>query len=69
MNNLVEQDHRFIKRLVKPGLGFFSFETAWNTLQGYESMHMIRKGQVHGVAKGNVTEQISLIARLFGVAA
>jgi transposase, IS6 family len=34
LNNLVEQDHRFIKRLVKAGLGFFSFETAWNTLQG-----------------------------------
>ncbi len=28
LNNLVEQDHRFIKRLVKPGLGFFAFETA-----------------------------------------
>jgi transposase-like protein len=38
LNNLVEQDHRFIKRLVKAGLGFFSFETAWNTLQGYESI-------------------------------
>lgn len=35
LNNRVEQDHRFIKRLVKPGLGFFSFETAWRTLQGY----------------------------------
>ena len=34
------------------GLGFFSFETAWNTLQGYESMNMIGKGQVHGVKKG-----------------
>jgi transposase-like protein len=33
--NIVEQDHRFIKRLVKPGLGYFSFVTAWNTLQGY----------------------------------
>ncbi len=32
LNNLVEQDHRFIKRRLKPGLGFFSFETAWNTL-------------------------------------
>ncbi|GHO51472.1 hypothetical protein KSX_96350 [Ktedonospora formicarum] len=30
-NNLVEQDHRFIKRLVKPGMGFWSFETAWRT--------------------------------------
>jgi len=33
LNNLVEQDHRFIKRLTKPGMGFFSFETAWRTLQ------------------------------------
>src|SRR6202051_2292610 len=44
LNNLIEQDHRFIKRLVKPGMGFFSFETAWRTLQGYEAMHIIRKG-------------------------
>jgi transposase, IS6 family len=49
LNNIVEQDHRFIKRRVKPGLGFFSFETAWSTLQGYESMNIIRKGQVYGV--------------------
>ena len=31
LNNLIEQDHRFIKRLTKPGMGFFSFETAWRT--------------------------------------
>src|SRR5260370_10806498 len=49
LNNLIEQDHRFIKRLVKPGMGFFSFESAWRTLQGYEIMHMIRKGQMHVV--------------------
>jgi IS6 family transposase len=66
-NNLIEQDHRFIKRLVKPGMGFFSLQTAWNTLQGYESMNMIRKGQMHGVVKGDITGQIALIARLFGV--
>src|SRR6266516_6395056 len=54
LNNLVEQDHRFIKRLVKPGLGFFSLETAWRTLRGYEAMNMIRKGQMQGVAKGDV---------------
>ncbi|GHO64126.1 IS6 family transposase [Ktedonobacter sp. SOSP1-52] len=65
LNNVVEQDHRFIKRLVKPGLGFFSFQTAWNTLQGYESMHMIRKGQIHGIKKGNLIGQISFIASLF----
>jgi IS6 family transposase len=34
-NLIIEQDHRFIKRLVKPGLGFFSFETTWRTLAGY----------------------------------
>jgi DDE domain len=54
LNNLIEQDHRFIKRLVKPGMGFFSFETAWRTLQGYEMMNMIRKGQLQGVRKGDV---------------
>jgi transposase-like protein len=69
LNNLVEQDHRFIKWLVKPGMGFFSFETAWNTLQGYERMNMLRKGQMHGVEKGNITGQISFIASLFGLVA
>jgi transposase, IS6 family len=69
LNNLVKQDHRFIKRRVKPGLGFFSFETAWHTLQGYEIMHMVRKGQIRGVEKGDILGQIVFIARLFGVAA
>ena len=69
LNNLIEQDHRFIKRLVKPGMGFFSFETAGRTLQGYESMHMIRTGQMHGVVKGDIPGQVTFIARLFGVAA
>jgi transposase, IS6 family len=69
LNNLVEQDHRFIKRLVKPGMGFFSLETAGRTLQGYEVMHMIRKGQVRGVGKGDITGQVAFIASLFGVAA
>jgi IS6 family transposase len=69
LNNLIEQDHRCIKRLVKPGLGFFSFETAWRTLQGYEVMHMIRKGQLQGVAQGDSRGQVLFIATLFGVAA
>lgn len=69
LNNLIEQDHRCIKRLVKPGLGFFSFETAWRTLQGYEVMHMIRKGQVNGVVKGDIKGQVTFFASLFGVAA
>lgn len=68
VNNLIEQNHRFIKRLVKPGLGFFSFETAWRTFQGYEIMNMIRKGQVRGVKKGETPSQAAFIAELFGVA-
>ena len=69
LNNLIEQDHRFIKRLVKPGIGFFSFETAWNTLQGYESIHMLRKGQMQRVEKGNIPGQIFFLASLFGLVA
>lgn len=69
LNNIVEQDHRFIKRRVKPGLGFFSVESAWRTLQGYEVMNMIRKGQMQGVNKGDSPSQTTFIARLFGVAA
>jgi transposase-like protein len=69
LNNLIEQDHRFIKRLTKPGMGFFSFETAWRTLQGFEVMNMIRKGQVQEVNKGDVQGQAALVARLFGVVA
>jgi transposase-like protein len=69
LNNLIEQDHRFIKRLTKPGMGFFSFETAWRTLQGYEMMNMIRKGQMQGVNKGDSPSQAAFIARLFGMVA
>ncbi len=68
LNNLVEQDHRFMKRLVKLGMGFFSFETAWRTLQGYETMNMLRKGQILGVEKGDSMKQVAFIACLFGVA-
>jgi len=69
LNNLIEQDHRFIKRLVKPGMGFFSIETAGRTLQGYEVMNMIRKGQMRRVGKGDINWQVAFIASLFGVAA
>ncbi len=68
LNNLIEQDHRFIKRLTKPGMGFFSFETAQRTFQGYEAMNMRRKGQVQGVDKGDIKDQVALVAKLFEVA-
>ena len=69
LNNIVEQDHRFLKRRTRPGLGFGSFNTARRTLRGYEAMNMIRKGQLEGAEKGEVMGQISFINRIFGVAA
>jgi transposase-like protein len=69
LNNLIEQDHRFIKRLTKPRMGFFSFETAWRTPQGFEMMNMMRKGQLQGVNKGDVRGQVALVVKLFGVVA
>ncbi|BCL84583.1 hypothetical protein ccbrp13_70480 [Ktedonobacteria bacterium brp13] len=50
-------------------MGFFSFETAWRTLQGFEIMNMIRKGQIRRVEKGNFMSQIMFISSLFGVVA
>jgi IS6 family transposase len=69
LNNLVEQDHRFIKRRVNPGLGFGSVETAWRTLQGYEATNQLRKGQVKGATKGDVHSQIRFVSSAFGLAA
>ena len=69
LNNIVEQDHRGIKRLVKPGMGFDSFNTARRTIKGYEIMNMIRKGQIQGVAQGAVKERVLFINQIFGVVA
>jgi transposase-like protein len=46
LNNIVEQDHRSIKRIVSPILGFQSFYTASKTLKGIEIMHMIKKDRL-----------------------
>ena len=67
VNNVIEQDHRGIKRRVNPGLRFGSFATGERTLQGYEAMHMIRNGQSQGAARGDGLAQNALIAELFGV--
>jgi transposase-like protein len=69
LNNVVEQDHRFVKRRVNPGLGCGALATAPRTIQGYEAMHMLRKGQLEGVAKGDVLAQNHVINQLFGLAA
>ena len=69
LNNIVEQDHRRVKRLVTPTLGFGSFHTARRTLAGYEAMAMIRKGQVWKVGGRDMRTQGTFVAELFQVAA
>jgi len=46
LNNVVEQDHRAVKRVVRPLLGFKSFWAARCTIAGIEVMHVLRKGQL-----------------------
>src|SRR6202795_2041759 len=48
LNNIVEQDHRAIKRIIKPMMGFKDFRCARIILSGIEVMHVIRKGQMQG---------------------
>jgi transposase-like protein len=52
LNNIVEQDHRFIKIITMPALGFKSCRTASKTLCVIETMHMTQKGQIKRVAIG-----------------
>jgi IS6 family transposase len=54
LNNIVEQDHRNVKQLTRPRLGFGSFWTARRTLAGYEATTMIRKGQVRNISGSDV---------------
>jgi transposase-like protein len=69
LNNVVEQDHRFVKRRVNPGLGFGAFDTAQRTIQGYEAMHMLRKGQIEGLTKRDILAQNYIINQMFGLVA
>jgi transposase, IS6 family len=69
LNNIVEQDHRRIKRLVRPGLGFKRFRTAWRTLVGYETLAMMRKGQVNGIGGDDIVAQAAFVNSLFDSAA
>jgi len=46
LNNLIEQDHRFIKKITKPMMGSKAFYSAQATIDGIETAHMIRKGQL-----------------------
>jgi len=63
LNNIVEQDHRAIKRMVRPMLGFRAFWSAVATLSGIELMHMIRKGQLRVRGKLRPAQQFYSLAR------
>jgi transposase, IS6 family len=69
LNNIVEQDHRAIKRRVRASQGFRSFDAAARTIQGIETVNMIRKGQVRWLAKDDIVGQVAFVAGLFGLTA
>ena len=62
LNNIVEQDHRFIKRITKPMMGFKSFQSACATLDGIELCHMLRKNQHSSAVNTPAFEQFYALA-------
>jgi putative transposase len=64
LNNIVEQDHRAIKRVTRPMLNFKSFRAAGSVLAGVELMHMIRKSQfaIDGADKMSFADQFYALA-------
>jgi IS6 family transposase len=69
LNNVIEQDHRLVKKRTWLAKGYNTFQSAWRTLEGIETVNMIRKGRVRWVAKQDVAAEARFIARLFGLAA
>jgi transposase-like protein len=69
LNNVIEQDHRFIKKKVRASQCFKRFHSAERTLKGIESMNMMRKGQVKRLSGNDVQGQAKFISNLFQAAA
>jgi transposase-like protein len=69
LNNIIEQDHRFIKKKVRASQCFKSFHTAERTLEGIETMNMIRKGQVKRLNGSDAMGQAKFIESLSQTAA
>jgi transposase-like protein len=69
LNNVIEQDHRFIKKKVRASQCFKNFHTAERTLEGIEAMHMMRKGQVKRLAGNDEQAQAQFVLNLFQIAA
>lgn len=69
LNNIIEQDHRFIKKKVRASQCFKRFHTAERTIEGLEALHMMRKGQVKRLDGRDAVGQAKFVESLFGVAA
>ena len=69
LNNLVEQDHRRIKRRTRPMLGFKRFATARRTQAGVEALAMLTKDQVPAAPANDMLAQRTFVHQLFGLAA
>src|ERR1700759_4693593 len=69
LNNIIEQDHRAIRRRWRAAQCFRSFHTAERALEGIEGLHMMRKGQVKRLDGRDAAGQAKFVASLFSVAA
>ena len=69
LNNILEQDHRAIKRRVKAKQNFRELQAAQRTIEGYEAMHRIRKGQARRISGKDIRKQNQFIDRLFDLPA
>lgn len=69
LNNVIEQDHRAMRRRWRATQCFRSFHTAERTIEGIEATHMMRKGQIKRLDGSDAAGQAKFVASLFGVAA
>jgi IS6 family transposase len=69
LNDVIEQDHRFVKKKVRASQCFKRFHTAERTLEGIEAVNMMRKGQVKRLAGSDAMGQAKFVASLFQIAA
>jgi transposase-like protein len=69
LTNIVEQDHRFIRRRWRAMQCFRTFHTAERTIEGIESMHMLHKGQVKRLSITDAQGQAKFVESLFAIAA
>jgi transposase-like protein len=65
LNNVIEQEHHFVKKKMRALQCFKSFHMAERTLEGIEALNMIRKGQVKGLAGSDAQGQAKFVASLF----